>query len=168
MDVFLPMVGQFDFLMSELILYYEEPSAWKSQFEEKEIYRLICHETVHLSERKLTRMAEPIDELTKELTTLTVTPSFSEHACDSMTQKFGESWRDASTKVSYKWGNVGNQPKEGDEAEREVIRHLSSQRFCELLGEPVYIISGKYCNMICPFFIPSFYLCSEYHNLGNY
>ena len=66
-------------------------------------------------------MAGPVDELTRELTTLTVKPSFFEHACDSMTQKFGESWRDASTKVSYKWGNVGNQPKEGDEAECEVI-----------------------------------------------
>ena len=92
-------------------------------------------------------MAEPIvddiDELTKELTKLTVNKNFLEHACERMTETFGESWRDASKKASYKWRNMGDPPKEGDEAEHDVIRSLTSKKVCELLGEPVYIISGR-------------------------
>ena len=93
-------------------------------------------------------MAEPIDMLIKELTQLTVSNGFLDVACERMTKEFGESWRDASRKVSYKWGTLSSQPKEGDEAEREVIRHLASEKMCELLGEPVYIISGRSSNLI--------------------
>lgn len=103
-----------------------------------------CHYCVSFR-LELIRMAEPmdIDMLTKELTQLTVSNRFLDDACDRMTKEFGGRWRDASTKVSYKWGTVSNQAKEGDEAERDVIRHLASERMCELLGEPVYIISGR-------------------------
>ena len=88
-------------------------------------------------------MAQPIEELSEQLANLTVKPSFCEHAMERMTEKFGESWKDASKKVSYKWGSVGNQPKEGDEAELFVIRRLASKKLCELLEESVYIISGR-------------------------
>ena len=84
-----------------------------------------------------------VDELTKGVSNLTLLSGFFEHACDGMTQKFGEIWRDASKKVSYKWGTMGIQPKKGDEAERYVINQLSSKKMCELLEEPVYVISGR-------------------------
>ena len=89
-------------------------------------------------------MAQPIEEPSQQLANLTVKSSFCEHAMERMTEKFGESWKDASKKVSYKWGSVGNQPKEGDEAELFVIQRLASKELCELLGGPVYLISGIY------------------------
>ena len=88
-------------------------------------------------------MDDPVDELIKGLSILTLLSGFFEHACERMTQKFGETWRDASKKVSYKWGTVGEQGKNGDEAEGYVINQLSSKKMCKLLGEPVYILSGR-------------------------
>ena len=93
--------------------------------------------------RKELKMDDPVDEVTKGLANLTLLSGFFEHACDGMTQKFSETWRDPSKKVSYKWGNVCDQTKRGDEAERYVVNQLSSKKMCELLEEPVYMISGR-------------------------
>ena len=88
-------------------------------------------------------MVDPVDELTKELSNLTLLSGFFEHACAGMTQKFGETWMDPSKKVSYKWGTVCDQTKQGDEAELYVVDQLSSKEMCKLLDEPVYMISGR-------------------------
>ena len=88
-------------------------------------------------------MDDPVDKVIKGLSILTLLSGFFEHACERMTQKFGETWRDASKKVSYKWGTVGEQHKKGDEAEGYVINQLSSKEMCKLLGEPVYMLSGR-------------------------
>ena len=87
-------------------------------------------------------MAEGGDQLSENLAKLTLSEGFLENACERMTQRFGEAWRDLSKVISYKWGTVNKKPKSGDEAERFVVNQLASRELPEMLQEPVYIISG--------------------------
>ena len=87
-------------------------------------------------------MAEGGDQLSENLAKLTLSDGFLENACERMTQRFCEAWRDLSKVISYKWGTVNKKPKSGDEAERFVVNQLASRELSEMLQEPVYIISG--------------------------
>ena len=88
------------------------------------------------------RTAEGVDQLPENLAKLTLSDGFLENACERMTQRFGEAWRDLSKVIPYKWGTVNKKPKSGDEAERFVVNQLASRELSEMLQEPVYIISG--------------------------
>ena len=70
--------------------------------------------------------------------------SFVENAVDMVTKTFGcRDWIDNLLKfVSYKWSTPSLREKFGDQAEETVLKRFGSAKFCELLGEPVYIISG--------------------------
>ena len=87
-------------------------------------------------------MTEGGDQLSENLAKLTLSDGFLENACERMTRRFGEAWRDLSKVISYKWGTVNKKPKSGDEAERFVVNQLASGELSEMLQEPVYIISG--------------------------
>ena len=87
-------------------------------------------------------MAEGGDQLSENLAKLTLSDGFLENACERMTQRFDEAWRDLSKVIPYKWGTVNKKPKSGDEAKRFVVNQLASRELSEMLQEPVYIISG--------------------------
>ena len=83
------------------------------------------------------------DEITAKLVKLKLGESFLEKACDSVDEVFGPQWRDETKPRPYEWRAPSGSEKLGDEAEEMVMRALGRRQFCELLGEPVYIISGE-------------------------
>ena len=44
--------------------------------------------------------------------------------------------------VSYKWKVPSHKNKFGDKAEEATMKFLGRKKFCKLLGEPIYLISG--------------------------
>lgn len=93
-------------------------------------------------------MAEAnLDAATAELARLTLGStkgkSFVENAMERVTEKFGsEDWKDPTKMVSYRWDSPSSREKSGDFAEEATLKILGSKEFCELLSEPVYLISG--------------------------
>ena len=87
---------------------------------------------------------DEVDGVAKTLSVLTLLAGFFQTCYDRMTKQFGENWSDASQRKAYMWGSEGNPPKDGDEAERKVIECLTSKKLCDLLEEPVYVISGGF------------------------
>lgn len=70
--------------------------------------------------------------------------TFVQSAIDLVTEAFGsDQWRDATKNVPYTWKSPVLEEKEGDQAEEDVFTFLSQQRLCDMLGESVYLISGK-------------------------
>ena len=87
------------------------------------------------------------DQTTQQIAKLTLgkthNRSFLESAQEKATQQFGDDWKDPTKKVAYRWENPRLSDKFGDKAENATLDCLSQPEFCELLGEPVYLISGK-------------------------
>ena len=89
-------------------------------------------------------MEAEVNGLAKKFSALTLLAGFFQTCYDRMTKQFGESWSDVSQREAFMWGSEGNPPKDGDEAERKVIECLTSKKLCDLLEEPVYVISGGF------------------------
>ena len=59
-----------------------------------------------------------------------------------------EDWKDPSLNVPYICKSTAINEKLGDRAENFVFDFLSKKALCNLLGEPVYVISGRYLFVI--------------------
>ena len=69
---------------------------------------------------------------------------FVENAVERVNKRFqGTRWTDISNKRSYQWNSPRLSEKIGDAAEKATLKCLGSKKFCELIGEPIYLISGK-------------------------
>ena len=75
--------------------------------------------------------------------------TFVECAIETVTKRLGtEDWKDPSTKAPYTWASVALEQRFGDTAEKKVFEFLANPKLCELLDEPVYVISGHdYCQL---------------------
>ena len=70
--------------------------------------------------------------------------TFVQSAIDHVKEAFGsDQWRDATRNVPYTWKSPVLEENDGDQAEEDVFNFLSQQKLCDMLGEPVYLISGK-------------------------
>ena len=71
--------------------------------------------------------------------------NFFASAFERVKQQFGnEDWRDKQIRTCYLWKSPAREQKIGDDAEEFVIGFLSQPRICELLEEPLYLITGKH------------------------
>ena len=71
--------------------------------------------------------------------------TFLECAVERVTTVFGDQWRDQGRMVDHRWpsDNKGEE-KIGDKAEEATLNSLADPDFCKLLGEPLFILSGKF------------------------
>ena len=92
-------------------------------------------------------MAE-VSDLAEGLEKLTLQPTgsktFVEYAIDRVNEAFGSSdWKEnIDACKAYKWSVPSLGGKIGDYAEIATFSCLGSQKFCQLLGEPIYLLSG--------------------------
>ena len=87
-----------------------------------------------------------IEEIENGFARITLGPTqgrtFLECASERVTQCFGEQWKDRTKKVAYRWPSSNLGEMFVDDAEEVTLKSFCDPRFCELLGEPVYVISG--------------------------
>ena len=98
-----------------------------------------------------------VDDIVGATSRLAFEPNFLKSAFDRVTQKFrSEDWKDPTKMKAYLWECPTLDEKFGDQAEKWTIEFLSKPELIQLLGEPVYLISGQFLyilnNLTFPFF----------------